>query len=150
MKDANKWDNIESFLLKECYTLAAQYEENGAARDILRARGKKISIPGGYIPDGSNITLPTSTQQTVSNIIYALTMEGAAGTTSDSFRAQHEISSMPNCGDKEFLLAIMALRNGRSETQRLEALRHVSLALSYSPNDPRYIALAKILQQINR
>lgn len=59
MKDANKWDNIESFLLKECYTLAAQYEENGAARDILRARGKKISIPDGYIPDGSNITLPT-------------------------------------------------------------------------------------------
>ena len=77
-------------------------------------------------------------------------MEGAAGTTSDSFRAQYEISSMPNCGDKEYLLAIMALRNGRSETQRLEALRHVSLALSYSPNDPRYIALAKILQQINR
>ena len=150
MKDSNKWDNIESFLLKECYTLAAQYEANGAARDILRARGRKISIPDGYIPDGSNITLPNSTQQTVSNIIYALTMEGAAGITSDSFRAQHEISSMPNGGDKEYLLAILALRNGRSETQRLEALRHVSLALSYSPNDPRYKTLAEILQQIDK
>ena len=148
MKDTNKWDNIESFLLKECYTLAVQYEENGAARNILRARGKKISIPDGYVPDGNNITLPTSTQQTVSNIIYALTMEGT-GTTTDSFSAQHEISSIPNCGDKEYLLAIMALRSGRSETQRLEALRHVSLALSYSPNDPRYITLAEILQQIN-
>lgn len=149
MKDSNKWDNIESFLLKECYTLAAQYEANGAARDILRSRGRKITIPDGYIPDGCNITLPTSTQQAVSNIIYALTMEGAVGTTSDSFQAQHEISSMPNCGDKEYLLAIMALRNGRSETQRLEALRHVSLALSYSRNDPRYITLVEILQQIN-
>lgn len=149
MKDANKWDNIESFLLKECYTLAAQYEASGAARDILRSRGRKISIPDGYIPDGSNITLPTSIQQTVSNIVYALTMEGATGTTTDSFGAQHEISSIPNCGDKEYLLAIMALRSGRSETQRLEALRHVSLALSYSPNDPRYITLAEILQQIN-
>ena len=149
MKDTNKWDNIESFLLKECYTLAAQYEANGAARNILRSRGNKISIPDGYIPDGSNITLPTSTQQTVSNIIYALTMEGAAGTTSDSFKAQHELSSMPDCEDKEYLLAIMALRNGRSETQRLEALKHVRLALSYSPDDPRYIALAKILQQID-
>lgn len=150
MKDSNKWDNLESFLLKECYTLAAQYEANGTARDILRSRGRKISIPDGYIPDGSNITLPTSTQQAVSNIIYALTMEGTAGTTSESFSAQHEISSMPNCGDKEYLLAILALRNGRSETQRLEALRHVSLALSYSPNDPRYITLAEILQQINK
>ncbi len=150
MKDSNKWDNIESFLLKECYTLAAQYEANSAARDILRSRGRKISIPDGYIPDGSNITLPTSTQQAVSNIIYALTMEGTAGTTSDSFRAQHEIFTMPNCGDKEYLLAIMALRNGRRETQRLEALRHVSLALSYSPNDPRYITLAEILQQIDK
>lgn len=149
MKDANKWDNLESFMLKECYTLAAQYEANGEARDILRSRGRKIAIPDGYIPDGSNITLPTSTQQAVSNIIYALTMEGASDTPSDSFRSQHEISSMPNCGDKEYLLAIMALRNGRSETQRLEALRHVSLALSYSPNDPRYITLAEILQQIN-
>lgn len=149
MKDSNKWDNMESFLLKECYTLAAQYESNAAARDILRSRGRKISIPDGYIPDGSNITLPNSTQQAVSNVIYALTMEGAAGTASDSFREQHEISAMPNCGDKEYLLAILALRNGRNETQRLEAMRHVSLALSYSPNDPRYITLAEILQQIN-
>lgn len=146
MKKANSWDNIESFMLKECYALAAQYEGNDAARDILRSRERKISISNGYVPDGSNITLPYSTQQVVSNIIYALTMEGAAGTTFDSFRAQHEISSMPNCGDKEYLLAILALRNGRSETQRLEALRHVSLALSYSPNDPRYITLAEILQ----
>lgn len=149
MKDANKWDNIESFLLKECYTLAAQYEANGAAHDILRSRGRKISIPDGYIPNGSNITLPDSTQRAVSNIIYTLTMEGATDTTSDSFRAQNEVSSMPNCGDKEYLLAVLALRSGRSETHRLEALRHVSLALSYSPNDPRYITLAEILQQIN-
>ncbi len=149
MKDSNKWDNIESFLLKECYTLAAQYEANSAARDILRSRGRKISIPDGYVPDGNNITLPYSTQQAVSNVIYALTMEGAAGATSGSFRSQHEISAMPNCGDKEYLLALLALRSGRSESQRLEALRHISLALSYSPNDPRYIALADILQQNN-
>lgn len=149
MKDANKWDNMESYLLKECYTLAAQYEGNNSARDILRSRERKISIPDGYIPDGSNITLPTSTQQAVSNIIYALTMEGV-GITSDSFKAQHEIDSMTDYGEKEYLLAIMVLRSGRSKTKRLEAMRHVSLALSYSPSDPRYITLAEILQQINK
>lgn len=149
MKDSDRWDNMESFLLKECYTLAAQYEVNSTAQEILRSRGRKISIPHGYIPDSNNITLPYSIQQAVSNVLYALTMEDAVGMASDSFRLQHEISAMPNCGDKEYLLALLALRNGRNESQRLEALRHISLALSYSPNDPRYIALADILQQNN-
>ena len=150
MDNFNKWDNMGSFLLKECYALAAQYEANGAARDILRSRGRKISLPDGYIPDGGDITPPTSVQQTVSNIVYALTMEGASGTTFDSFRAPDEVSSLPDCGDKEYLWAIMTLRNGRSEAQRITALNHVGFALSYSLDDPRYIALAEILQQIDK
>lgn len=148
MKDSNKWDNIESSLLKECYTIAAQYETNSGARDILRSRGRKITIPDGYVPDGNNLTRPYSTQQAVSNVIYALTMEGT-GMASDSFSLQHELSVMPKCGDREYLLALMELRNGKSTSERLEALRHISLALSYSPNDPRYIALAEILLQHN-
>lgn len=150
MKDSNKWDNMGFFLLKECYELAANYEADSVARGILRSKGQKISILDGYIPDGNNITLPYSIQQTVSNVIYALTMEGRTAKDPNSFRSQHEISAMPNCGDKEYLLALLALRNGRSESQRLEALRHIRLALSYSLDDPRYRMLAEILQETDR
>lgn len=150
MKDPNKRDNIDPLLLKECYTLAAQHEANNAARSILHSRGRKVSVPVDYIPDESSTTPPATLQQAVSNIIYSLTTEETAGATSNSLATQVEVSLLPECGDKEYLLAIMALRNGRSETQRVDALRHISLALSYSPNDPRYIILADILQQVNR
>lgn len=149
MKDSSKWDNMESFLLKECYTLAAQYEANSSARDILRSKGRKISIPDGYVPDSNNIELPYSIQKIVSDVLYALTMENAAAPATGSFGLQAAVSTMPNCGDKEYLLAILSLRSGRSESNRLEALRHISLALSQSINDPRYTALADILQQNN-
>lgn len=149
MKDSRKWDNMESFLLKECYTLAAQYEANSSARDILRSKGRKISIPDGYVPDSNNIELPYSTQKIVSDVLYALTMENAAAPATGSFGLQAAVSAMPNCGEKEYLLAILSLRSGRSESNRLEALRHISLALSQSINDPRYTALADILQQNN-
>ena len=149
MKDASRWDNIQSFLLKECYTIAAQYEANSSARDILRSKGRKISIPDGYVPDSNNIELPYSIQKTVSDALYALTMENAADPAAGSFGLQAAVATMPNCGEKEYLLAILSLRSGRSESNRLEALRHISLALSKSPNDPRYTALADILQQNN-
>lgn len=88
MKDASRWDNIQSFLLKECYTIAAQYEANSSARDILRSKGRKISIPDGYVPDSNNIELPYSIQKTVSDALYALTMENAADPAAGSFGLQ--------------------------------------------------------------
>lgn len=52
--------------------------------------------------------------------------------------------------EKEYILALLALRNGTNETQRFKALKHIRTALSDSPNDPRYIALAAVLQDAER
>lgn len=149
MKDLEKWDSSGAFLLKECYMFAAQYESNNAARDILYARGRKIVVPDRSVLDENHITIPYSTQRAVSNVFHALTKEGTPGKISAEFGLQDEISSMPNCGDKEYLLAILALRNGRGKAEQIEALRHIGAALSYSPNDPRYFTMAKVLQQNN-
>lgn len=50
--------------------------------------------------------------------------------------------------EREFALALSSLQAGTSETQRLQAQRHISAALRDLPNDPRYIAFARMLQEV--
>lgn len=149
MPKANKWDNGKGLLLEECHSLAARYETNAAAREILYARARKISFSPGYTPDADGIAPPDSIQQTAANVLYALTMDGDPASGAMLGQAEQELSSLEDCGEKEYLLALLALRRGRSETQRLEALRHIREAQQYSNSDPRYLALVDILLQQN-
>ena len=41
----SKWDNMAGYLLKECYTLAAQSTQEDAARELLQARAQQIDLP---------------------------------------------------------------------------------------------------------
>lgn len=150
MADVNNWDSIEAFQLKECYDLAAQFEKLDTARSVLRERSKKIDIPENYIPVQANASYPESEMQVVSEAIYGLTLEGFAASENTGFKYAHKIDGLPDSAEKEYVLALLSLRNGTNETQRLEALRHISVALSYSPNDPRYIALADILKDADK
>ena len=88
--------------------------------------------------------------QIVSEAIYGLTLEGFAASGNTAFKYAHKINNLPSSAEKEYVLALLALRNRTDEEQRLYALRHISVALSYSPNDPRYIALANVLQDIDK
>ncbi len=148
MKDSDNLSSMESSLLKECYALAAEYEQNSTARDILRSRGRKITVTEEPATDNNTAGFMASNQTAMSDAIYELTMKGGSGYNSPKLR--QSLSRMKFCGDREFLLAILALSNGRGETERIEALQHISLALSYSPNDPRYISFAQILQQYDK
>lgn len=150
MADANTWDNIEAFQLKECYDIATQFEKLDTARDILRKKSKKIDIPKNYIPVQADATYQETEMQVVSEAIYALSLEGFAASENTGFKYAHKTNNLPFSAEKEYVLALLALRNGTNETQRLDALRHISVALSYSPNDPRYIALANVLQDIDK
>ena len=149
MSNDKAWDSIEAFQLKECYDLAAQFEKLDTARDVLRKKSKKIEIPRNYIPVLAGTTYVETEMQVISEAIYGLTLEDFAASESTGFKYAHKINSLPSSAEKEYLLALLALRNGKSETQRLDALRHISVALSYSPYDPRYIALAKVLQDVD-
>lgn len=150
MSNINDWDNIEAFQLKECYELATQFEKLDTARNVLREKSKKIDIPQNYVPVQADATYQETEMQIVSEAIYGLSLEGFAASENSGFKYAHKINNLPSSAEKEFVLALLALRSGTNETQRLEALRHISVALSYSPNDPRYIALASVLQDVDK
>lgn len=150
MAIVNNWDSIEAFQLKECYELAAQYETNDAAQSVLREKAKKIDIPMNYVPVQADASYQESTMQIVSEAMYGLSLEGFSASENSGFKYSHKINSLPGSGEKEFVLALLSLRNGTNETHRIEALGHISSALGYSPNDPRYITLARVLQDADK
>lgn len=150
MADVNTWDSIEAFQLKECYDLAVQFEKYDTARDVLREKLKRIGIPENYVPVQADVSYQETDMQIVSEVIYGLTLEGFAASENTGFQYAHKIGALPGSAEKEYILALLALRNGTNETQRIDALRHISVALSYSPNDPRYIALASVLQDVDK
>lgn len=148
MAEVYAWDSIGASQLKECYDLAAQFEKLETAKDVLRVKSKKIDIPKNYIQVQEDAAHQETEMQIVSEVIYGLSLEGFEVSDKTELKYAYKINNLPNSAEKEYLLALLALRNGTSETQRLDALRHISVAHSYSPNDPRYIALARVLQEV--
>lgn len=147
MSKLHEWDSIEAFLLKECYTLASYFETNESAKKILRKKTKIIDVPADYIPAQIDATYIESEMQIVSEALYELSLEGFSASEKSGFKSAYKINNLPSSAEKELLLALISLRNGTNETQRIDALRHLSAALSFSPNDPRFIALIKVLQE---
>lgn len=150
MADIVSRDSLEAFQLKECYELATQFETLDTAKDILRERSKNLDIPMNYAPVQTDASYQETDKQIVSEAIYGLTLEGFSASEKAGFRYAHKIDNLPSSAEKEFVLALLSLRNGTNETQRLDALRHISIALSFSPNDPRFIALASVLQEAGK
>ena len=145
MADINAWDNIEAFQLKECYDLAAQCVKIDVARDVLRDRSRKIDLPPNYVPMHSDMSLPDSSMQVLTQAVRSLAMEGFAVSDGSRVGDYYKVHSLPDSAEKAFVQALLALREGTNETQRLQALNRLSVALSFSHNDPRYIALVEIL-----
>lgn len=192
-------------LLKECYELAAQYEEPGIAREVLRARadgcqpqdvsetdtrgmqrqpafgadvrgmqqpsasgmgmrGMQQSASGADVrrvqswtengAKSGSAVLPSegreaagSPMQLASEALLALTQDGYTASGDAGYLAEQWVSMLPDSAEKEYLLALLALREGRAESQRIEAMRHISRAMDLSPGDPRYLTLAEVLGQ---
>ena len=143
-------DSPEAFLLKECYDLAVQYEKLNTARDVLREKSKRIGLPDNYIPTPTDLSYRESDMQIISEALAELTNEGFSASGNAGSGYGYRIGSLPGSGEKEYLLALMALRSGTNETQRTEALKHLINARSFSPNDPRYKALAQVLEEAGR
>ncbi len=146
MKDIGNCDSLTAFQLKECYELAAQFEKLDAVRDILREKAKKIDFHQDYMSI-KDTRHHESEMQIISEAMERIVSGNAAAYGNNEPEYLHKVNTLPGSAEKEYLLALSALRYGGSETQRLEAMHHISKALSYSPNDPRYTALARILQE---
>lgn len=150
MINVNTGDNVQSFQLKECYDLAARFEKFDTARDILREKSKRIKNSKKYVSVQKGLLDGETEMQIISEAIYELTLEGLVGSKNTRFHCIYKIENLPNSAEKEYILALLDLRSGTDETHRLSALRHISAALSHSPNDPRYITLASILQDVDK
>ncbi len=143
-------DSIEAFQLKECYELAAQFEKLDMAKEVLREKSKRIELPNNYIPVHEDAAYQETEMQIVSEVIYGLSLEGFTASEYTESKYAYKINNLPSSAEKEYVLALLALRKGTNETQRLDAIRHISVALSFSPDDPRYIALASVLEDADK
>jgi hypothetical protein len=150
MVNDNNFDNLQLFQLKECYDLATLHEKDEIAKKVLMEKAKSIEIPTDYFSDKENFEYKETEMQTISDALYALSLEGNFAPTNSIFKYKNNIDNISDSGEKEYILTLLSLRKGMSETNRIEALRHISTALTFSPNDSRYITLAKVLEEAGR
>lgn len=139
-------DNLRDFLLKECYELAERFEPMEIPKMVLREKSKNIKLLDGITPQDASISSSKSYMQSVSEVMHQLSMEGLGSDAVNDFSLSHVVSSIPDCAEKNYILALLELRRGTNETQRLSALQYLSSALSEEPNDPRFRTLAQILR----
>lgn len=140
-------DSKEAVLLKECYDLATQFEKSDIAKDILRDKSKQLGVLPSQIPQDSTAFYETE-MQVASAVLCALSLEGYSNSENSAFRYDHKVNNLPSdSAEKEYLYSLLALRDARNETQRSNALMHLSKAMDIEKSDPRYIALAMVLQQ---
>ena len=145
--DNISWESIDPCLLRECYDLAAQYETLDTAKAVLLEKSKRVAISDIDEMMREDRFYHESPMQIVSDIINGLTQEKAETNENNRYKYFRLTNKLPNSPEKEYIFALLSLWGESSERQRIETLEHISAALAGSPDDPRYIALAKILQE---
>lgn len=149
-----KYNNLNSTTydqLKECYELAVRFEKNDKAKDVIREKIKRLEDQKDNIIQEYADTIHSEHEMEIlSDIICVLASEDSTYSDNLEMMFSHKINSVPDSAEKEFVLALLSLRSGTNETQRLEAVRHLSAALNYSPDDPRFIALVTVLQEAQK
>jgi hypothetical protein len=137
---------MQSPILKECYSLAAEYEESDIVRNILK--NKKSQLLDGQNDLEQIIPSDLFDAVSVSRIFEKLSQPN--GLDNDTYKASLGFLMLePESAEKEYLTALLNLSTGTDEKHRLEAWKHINSAWLAEPNDPRYIALIKVLQEID-
>lgn len=149
MDNSMKWSSTEKANLKECYDLALQFEKMDIAKDVLREKAKKLGAAGSYASLHTGDLCPESEMQVLSEAVYGLALETLESSPRSDFRDGYKVNGLPDSAEKEYVLALLSLRDGMDVSQRLEAVGHIRAALRYTDNDPRYRALASILEEVD-
>ncbi|MBE5838437.1 hypothetical protein [Butyrivibrio sp.] len=142
MFDEKSMNNSNLDMLKECYELAVLNADNEIAKNVIRQKIKAIEILDSPVAAVEMTSYSKHESQIVTDAIFELSSDSSEIST-----VSRIVENLPESGEKEYLLALIALRKGTGESNRIEAVRHISLAHSYAPNDPRIIALARILEE---
>lgn len=141
-----RMDYKTASILNECYNLASRFEKFDAAKAILEEKNKRIKFPD--IPMISKERdHRESEMETISGILQGYMQEAYAKPNNSGANSYLKVQELPETAEKEFLLALLSLKRGSEEAQRYKAMQHISAALDRAPDDPRYLALASVLQQ---
>lgn len=141
-----KMDYKTASILNECYGLASRFEKLDTARAILEEKKKRVEFPD--IPMVSRERdHRESEMEAFSDILQVFLQEAYADSNNSGENSFLRVQELPESAEKEFLLALLSLKSGNEEAQRLKAIQHISAALDRAPEDPRYLALASVLQQ---
>ncbi len=145
MAELVKKDSMEACLLKECYELAALAARSEDTGMLLKAKAEGVDIADNYIPQVQGDTCPSTEMQVSSTILESLSNDiGRGGSPAKDLEMTQ---GLPPSGEKEFLLALIALRSGTDATHKLDAISHITEAQRYTPDDPRYIALSMLIAE---
>ena len=148
MEGSEKWHNNDSYMLKECYEIASQYESLDISKSVLRERSRRIDLTMDYVPVQTGSPIPQSDMQVLSEAMRVLSLADYSSPNNSVQGLRYKLNTLSDSGEREFVLSLLALSNGTSDSVLIEAAEHVIKACSISPNDPRYIALAKILSNL--
>lgn len=147
MSDANINSN-DAFKLKECYEFAARFEKLDAARKLLREKSKNIDV-SDYLMDSQNDgSYEKTVMQVISEAIHSLSRENLDDRIYGDSEYSKKIDNLPDSPEKEYMKAIMTLKHDANRIQDNYALNLISSAIDGDPTDPRYIALANVLQEL--
>lgn len=157
-------------LLRECYELAADAAGTEEEREILRERAAGCTgVAGGAVclaepgepgaaclaeqgepgVTGADALQPDAgfSERLMRAVVsLSLTAEGYESAV-DPGKVNGALAALPDSAEKEYLLALAALRGDRGNAARVAAVRHISRALAFAPGDPRCQALAEVLAE---
>lgn len=140
-------NNAGLYQLKECYEMSVLYSSDEVAKSVLREKAKTIDIPKTDFPIQNHAVYEEMEKNTFLNAFYELSLVGNAGSIGNLYSKLNTSDSFTDSGEKELILAILSLRKGTKETNRIEAIGHLSAAHALAPNDPRITSLINILEE---
>ncbi|MFU0662948.1 hypothetical protein [Gardnerella vaginalis] len=147
MSDVNINSN-DAFKLKECYEFAARFEKLDAARKLLREKSKNIDI-SNYSTDSQNdVSLKETDMQVISQAIRSLSLEDLDARIYGDSEYREKIDNLPDSPEKDYVRVLMTLKHDANRIQDNYALNIISSVIEDDPTDPRYIALANVLQEL--
>ena len=132
-------------ILKECYSISERMVSNEIAKDLIHSRNKNSEKNKC---DNQLDVKPFSKEEIFGDVLLALSDETIGGSISSVFSKQAEVNTMPESAEKNYILALLALRSGMNDEGRIAAINYLIKAHEESPNDPRIRTLMLILQSI--
>lgn len=133
--------------LKECYELMDSSAQSIEVRTLSRKRLSNLHEIGAGLPEEDTFSSIDSVQSSLSLIRTALASEDVKTSTSASFSQQTKINSLPESSEKNYLLALLALRGDTGNQGCLNALRFLERAIGEEPSNIIYRTLAEAIHR---